>query len=267
MRQNAEHPAAGVRCTDERGRTRTMRPIIASALLLTVSFGFAYAQIPLTPDTSIVFQPSSPIIQRSIVFTPFSEAWGGDILVSNNGFGLGVFYRHEFSETLSGIVHFLISDVKDDAEVERYSYYGESLILGKKNRLLMMPLTFGLQYRLFKDDIADNFRPFISAGLGPTMIFVAPYARMDSVYLSGGGTVVQQEQVEFFSSLKYGQMRYTIGGYIGAGAYFGIDRSSVSGLNIRYYYVPFPKGIEVMDGGRATRFGGLYISLLFGTYF
>jgi hypothetical protein len=244
-----------------------MRPTVAAVFLSSVIALSASAQIPLSADTSIVFKPSSPLIQHTALFEPFSDAWGGDILISTNGFGLGVFYRHEYSETISGVIHFLISDVKDDAEVERFDYFGQSTILGKKNRLLMMPLTFGVQYRLFKDDIADNFRPFVSAGLGPTMIFVAPYARMDSVYLSGGGAVQQQSQVEFFTSLKYGQMRYTFGGYIGAGAYFGIDRSSISGLSVRYYYVPFPKGIEVMDGGRATRFGGLYISLTFGTFF
>jgi hypothetical protein len=95
------------------------------------------------------------------------------------------------------------------------------------------------------------------------MIYVSPYARLTD---NGDGSYTQS-QVEFFSSLKYGQMHYTYGGYIGAGAYFGIDRSTTSGLNVRYYFVPFPRGIEVMQNTFVKRFGGLYISLQFGSYF
>jgi outer membrane protein W len=184
-------------------------------------------------------------------------------MLSNNGLGLGLFYRHDLTEDVTGTINFLISDVKDDAEVENFDIYGQPLIYGKKNRLLMMPLTLGVQYRLFREEIADNFRPYVSAGAGPTMIFVAPYARLTTT--SDG--FISQEPVEFFSSLKYGQMHFTYGGYLGAGAYFGIERSTISGLNVRYYYVPFPRGIEVMDQTFVKRFGGLYISLQFGAYF
>jgi len=39
------------------------------------------------------------------------------------------------------MLNFRISDVKDEAEFEQYDYYGNSYIPGKKNRLLLMPLT------------------------------------------------------------------------------------------------------------------------------
>jgi len=36
-------------------------------------------------------------------------------------------------------------------------------------------------------------------------------------------------------------------------------------LSIRYYFVRFPSGIEVLQGGYMKEFGGLYITLNFGS--
>ncbi len=216
------------------------------------------AQYRLSTDTSMVFTPSNPNLIQTQSFKPSVNAWGLDILFSNNGFGLGAFYRHEMSDEYSWMVNFLVSGVKADAEFEQYDFYGNSFIPGKLNRLLMMPLMFSVQYRLFKDDIADNFRPFVTAGLGPTMIYVSPYATYDTL---GNPT----NEIDFFTSLKYGKMKYTLGGFLGAGAYFGMDKGTITGLNVRYVWAPYPSGIEVMQGGFMKNFGGLFITLTFGS--
>jgi hypothetical protein len=197
-----------------------------------------------------------------------TKAWGLDLLMSNNGFGLGFFYRTELSDELSLMFNFAVSDVKDDAEFEQYDYYGNSFIPGKKNRLLMIPVTASIQYRLFKDDIVDNFRPFINAGLGPTMIYVAPYAHPVNYYFSDGTPAFTDPgKIDFFTSLKYGKMRYTVGGYIGVGAYFGMEKGTLTGLSVKYFIAPFRDGIEVMDGGYIKNFGGLFITLTFGSMY
>ena len=195
------------------------------------------------------------------------NAWGFDILISNNGFGAGIFYRREFSDDFAGFVNLAISDVKDDAEFERYDPYGNSIVPYKKNRLMLLPLVAGIQYRVFRDDIVDNFRPYFTAGIGPSMVFVAPYATKEVTSGPGGFTLTQYNQVEFFSSLKYGQAKYTLGGFIGLGAYFGMEKGSLSGINMRYYFVPFSNGIEVMEGGYMKNFGGFYITLNFGSLY
>lgn len=230
--------------------------ILLLSLVLVVP---ATAQYRLPTDTSIVFIPSNPNLIRPDNYKSSVKAWGLDILFSNNGFGLGVFYRHEITDEYSWLINFLISDVKNDAEVEQYDYWsGQNYILGKLNRLLLMPLMASVQYRLFKDDIADNFRPFITAGIGPTMVYVSPYATYDSL---------GQHLIDFFTSLKYGKMRYTLGGFIGAGAYFGSEKGTITGLNVRYLWAPFPNGIEVMQGGYMKNFGGLFITLTLGSLF
>ena len=217
-------------------------------------------------DTTIVFEPSMPDLIRENPYQSPPDAWGFDIMISNNGFGAGGFFRHEFSGELSGMLTLAMSDVKDDAEVEYFDYFGNSFIPGKKNRMIMIPLMAAVQLRLFKEDIMDNFRPYLSAGVGPTMMFVAPYSFTHVIDDSLGRSEIPEE-VEFFESLKYGQAKYTIGGYLSAGAYFGAPYGTLMGLSIRYYFVPFPGGIEVMDGVRVKNFGGFYITLNIGSFY
>jgi hypothetical protein len=145
------------------------------------------------------------------------------------------------------------------------TYFGQSFVPGKKNRLLLLPLIATFQYRLFKDDIVDNFRPYLSAGAGPTMVFVSPYSRTNTIVLGDGTSFTDVEKIDFFDSLKDGKAHYTIGGYVGGGAYFGKQRASVLGVSMRYYFVPFPSGIEILDGGFVRDFGGFYITLHFGS--
>ena len=237
-------------------------------LFTIILFAGALAQSPATPDTTIIFTPSNPNLIQPQSYRPATKAWGLDILMSDNGFGLGFFYRYELSDELSLLGNFAVSDVKDPAEFEQYDYYGNSFVPGKKNRLLMIPVTFSVQYRLFKDDIVDNFRPFINAGIGPTMVYVSPYAHpVDYYFADGTYAYTDPGKIDFFTSLKYGKMRYTIGGFIGAGVYFGMEKGTLSGLSVKYLLAPFPDGIEVMQGGFIKNFGGLFITLSFGSMF
>lgn len=196
----------------------------------------------------ILLSSSFLLGQRQIKLT---DAWGIDIMFSTNGFGIGTFFRHEYSDELSGFIDFSILESKDDQEIEYVDYYGNTYSLGKINRFLVMPLFIGVQHRLFKDDIVDNFRPYISGAVGPAMIYVFPYNE------------------EYFTALGKGKPKYTYGAYICLGSYFGFDKSNILGLNIRYYYIPYPGGLISMQKGTDTiskkQFGGLALSLTFGT--
>ncbi len=221
---------------------------IVFTILVTVSALFSQSS-----DSTIVFSsPNQDLIKP--ILSSFVDAWGVDILLSNNGFGLAGFYRHQYSRDISGTVTFGITESKDDNEVEYYDYFGQSFVPGKINRFLMLPLLFGVQYRLFADDITDSFRPYVNAGAGPTLVLASPYNR------------------EYFNSLGYARSHYTLGGFIGAGAFFGSDMGSLSGINIRYYVVPFSSGIESLQDatgriGRKKDFGGFFITINLGSTF
>lgn len=241
--------------------------VAISLLFLLVALSSTEAQGIPTPDTTIIFTPSNPNLVRAETYRPYTHTWGVDILTSNNGFGIGTFYRYEIDDEFSFIANFAISDVKDEAEFEQYDYYtGQNFVPGKKNRLLLLPLHACVQYRLFKDDIVDNFRPFVMAGLGPTMVFVAPYASY-STYSLGNTIFTETEKIDFFTSLKYGKMKYTVGGFIGAGVNFGMEKGTLTSISVKYLIAPYAEGIEVMQGGFIKNFGGLFISLSFGSMY
>ncbi|MCK9410318.1 MAG: hypothetical protein WCX28_14295 [Bacteriovoracaceae bacterium] len=228
---------------------------ILIVILMGASLSFSQGK-----DSTIIFTSPEPETTKPEP-TVYDDAWGVDILLSNNGFGFGGFYRHEYSRNIFGTVTFGIAESKDDNEVEYYDYWGQSYAPGKINRFLLIPVLFGVQYRLFADDITDSFRPYVNAGAGPTMVLVHPYRD------EGTG-----EQMDYFRSLGLARPRYTLGGYIGAGAFFGADMGSLSGINIRYYFVPVDGGIESLVNGagkkmKKTDFGGFFITINLGSAF
>ena len=220
-----------------------MRLLFAIALFVTITTSpYANSQpAPTAPEPS-----DSP---HDSTAARFRNAWGVDILISNGGLGLGGFYRHEFASDVSGFASLSVSEAKDDREFEVFDYFTQSYYTpGKTNRFLVIPLVVGIEQRLFSNQILDNFRPYLSAALGPTLIYSTPY------------------QEEFFSSLGNGRSHYTIGGYVGGGAYFGSDRSTLLGITIRYYIVPFGAGIESLGAGPPKKeFGGFFITVNVGT--
>jgi len=198
----------------------------------------------------------------------YPNLWSLDVLISNDGFGFGGFYRRSFTQDLSGFISLTISESKDEREFEYIDpYYGISYTPGKLNRFLVIPLMAGVQYRLFREDIVETFRPYINAGVGPTMIYMAPYVQ----FIQTEG-FIQTEQVEFFKSLGKGQPHYTAGGFVGFGANFGTERTNVFGVNFRYYFTHmFGDGLPSLynsyTGGVSAfkkNFGGFAICLNFG---
>ena len=225
----------------------------------------AFAQTRKTVRTYESPVPDS--LQKTTESQPLLNAWGVDVLISNGGFGLGGFYRREFSDEWYGFASLSVSESKDDREVEQFDIYGQSYIPGKLNRFLVIPLSLGIQYRLFKDEIIDNFRPYVNMGAGPTMIYVTPFT--DITFTDAGP---QFQEVEFFKALGRGQPHYTLGAFVGFGANFGTEKSNLFGVNFRYYFT------YLLDGGlpslynlntglvAATKkdFGGFFITLNVG---
>jgi hypothetical protein len=207
------------------------------------SFIFLILFIPLLASAQKIGQlaPEKP----PVIFPP--NSWGADIMLCEGGFGLGTFLRHNYTSTLTGFVDFSISESKDEKEIEYYDYWGNPYTVGKKNRVFLLPLNFGLQKRLFANAIDDNLRPYITFGVGPSMVVTTPYER------------------EFFNSFSKAKAKYTTGGYFGLGANFGADTSSLVGISIRYYVVHFfDKGIESMDGRFEKNLGGFYLTINVG---
>jgi hypothetical protein len=179
------------------------------------------------------------------IFPPRSI--GIDFMFSEGGFGFGSFYRYNLSQSLTFFTDISISEAKDQREVEYVDYWGQTFTPDKKNRIFLLPLNFGLQQRLLENDLTDNLRPYINFGIGPAMVVTTPYEK------------------EFFSSFSQAHAQYTIGGYIGIGANFGLDKSSLVGINLRYYEIRFfSNGVESLYGRYQKSLGGFYLTINFG---
>jgi hypothetical protein len=181
---------------------------------------------------------------------PRRQAYGLNLMVGNDGFGLGMFYQLHFSEVFSAFADMTFSEARDVRQIDFYDYWtGAQYSPNKINRVFRVPLFVGVQYRLFSDEIADNFRPYLQAGAGPVLLYITPAEK------------------EFFSSLVHGSTDWFYGGYLGAGALFGFDRSSVFGLNLRYMLIPTPAGIQSVKQGELANANGFFIALHLGFAF
>jgi hypothetical protein len=254
-------------------KRRHREPFIALLGIFITAGSVTFAQTVRTgwepnvpPDTLINagVEPTDPTSPDR-----FPNVWSVDIMISNDGFGFGGFYRRSFTPDISGFIGLTVSEAKDEREFEYIDpYYGISYTPGKLNRFLVIPLMAGIQYRLFREDIVETFRPYVNAAVGPAMIYMMPYVQFVDV----GGGYYEAEQVEFFKSLGKGMPHYTLSGFIGFGANFGIERRNIVGVNFRYYFThmlgdglpSLYNGLTREVSATKTNFGGFVISLNIG---
>ena len=210
-----------------------MKNILKIFLLFPVLFIYGQKIGEIAPEKPLVVFPSN--------------AWGVDVMFSDGGFGVGTFLRKNYSTQIDGFVDFSISESKNEREFEYFDYYGRSIVIGKKNRVFLLPVNVGIHYRLFEKALTDNLRPHLIFGVGPTLILSTPYNE------------------EFFSSFKHAETFFAAGGYFGFGANFGISKNNLVGLSMRYYYMKFLSGeVEHMEGRFKNEIGAFYITLNIG---
>ncbi|HUI31204.1 MAG TPA: hypothetical protein VLX91_13410 [Candidatus Acidoferrales bacterium] len=219
--------------------------------VLTV--GISFAQVTKTsanPDSEYAFMPIKDVAPDTAEKT---NALGLDIMLGNNGFGMGFFYNQAINGTLSWTFTLSGSEAKapNEVELEGYDIYGNlvKIVPGKINTLLVFPAMAGLQYRLFKESLTGSFRPYISGGVGPNIIFATPYDQ------------------PFGWSISHGRGYFGAGGYVGLGAYFGLDPGSLLGVSIRYYILPMSHGIESLQDEPMANFNSFFITLNIGAQY
>jgi hypothetical protein len=172
-----------------------------------------------------------------------------DLYFNDGSFGLGTHYRAELTEDFSVLAKIFMTESKDN-EIEIYNpWTGQFEAIDKKNRILIVPLNFGIQYRLFSDIITETFRPYVTVNLGPTFVMATPYNK------------------EFFSAFRSGTYYTAASGSISLGAYIGKVSESLFGMSMEYYFIRTlnKNGIEGLNNKFRKDLGGFYINLIIGT--
>jgi hypothetical protein len=233
------------------------RSIICIIILAALSlFGIiqqkaeAQESIPAVSDmdTTFVFDSPRPLISKEITRGAMNNAGGISLLFSRSGFGVGFFYNRDIYENTIAFASLYISGARNTDEFEYFDWdSGEYRVPNKINRLFNLPLMFGVKQFIFSGAIAQSFRPYLSAGVGPSLIMATPY-----------------EQGWFEA---WGDVRAFVrpGGFVGLGAYVGSEGSTLIGVNLRYYYIPFGgNGLESIRNNPIEDFGGVFLSLSIG---
>jgi hypothetical protein len=199
-------------------------------------------------DSTYIFKPSKPVKLYNPSENIINQSLGLDVAFSNSGLGLGFFYNNFIDNNNILFGSFYISGARNTDEFEYWDYNtGQWIVPNKINRLFLVPITFGYSHILFANALAGSFKPFISLGAGPSLIFSNPY------------------QKGWFEAWSYATTYVRFGGDIAIGADFRSFGSSVASFSIKYYYIPFGgKGLESIQGLPMTDFGGLVLSLSIG---
>jgi len=212
---------------------------------------------PFNPDSVIIFQTPRPLMEALKSESNLSFAYGADVLISDSGFGVGLFFHNFLTRSTLLTSSLYISGARNSDEFEEFNWAsGSWQVRNKVNRLFKFPLMFGLQQFVFEKALDDNLKPFITIGGGPTFILENPYTY---------DRVPNGEIMGWFESFNYGRWHTRFGAYVGIGAYFGRITNSLLGVNIKYYYVPFGgNGLESVAGLPINNFGGIFLSLTIG---
>ncbi|MDX1530606.1 MAG: hypothetical protein R3362_03695 [Rhodothermales bacterium] len=207
--------------------------LLVSLPLAVVAGGSAGAQplpepLPVAPDT-----------------LQYGTGIGASLLLTNYGFGIGLLLRGELSEANSAVTEVRIGAGKDEREQEFFvGAFGDSIVPLKRSYFVMLPLHVGLERRLFRETIEDNFRPFVQVLGGPTFGYQWPYfddEDGDGIRDSG------EERLGAFGGFADGSFRFGLGAALAVGAYFGSSPRATQGLRIGYTAHYFFDDVELLE--------------------
>ena len=169
---------------------------------------------------------------------------GGQVLLTNSGFALGGYYSRIVGNDFTFIFELSLGGGKDEREVAFFDRFGGRDLPNKANFLLMMPIQFGIEKRLFRTKIEDNFRPFVHFAAGPTIGWLSPYFEDDN---QNGALDDGEKTFDVLSAMPKGHIEMGIGGTIALGAYFGKASGIVQAVRVGYTFTHFLDEISLLE--------------------
>jgi len=223
------------------------KPIASSIRLIATPLVcvFFLATAILSPGTAFSQstnsgQSSSNVGQPQIA----SKGLGAQVLLLNSGLGLGGYMMRILSEDVTLRAEISISSIKDGREVSFFNRLGQKEVPDKANYVFQIPVQVGIEHRLFRSVIEDNFRPFVHAVTGPSIIWRSPYFND----LNSNGEQDPEEPVlSSFQSLPRGNVEMGWSSTISIGAHFGKLYGGTQSLRIGYTLTYFFNEIALLE--------------------
>jgi hypothetical protein len=200
--------------------------------------------VEVEKDSAIVFESPRPLLETDEELEArLDKSWGFGAFFSDYGFGGGMYLSSRMGQDLTGVISTDFGSAKDDRE---FGFEDQR----KVNRIMVVPVMASAQYRVLRESLGENFRPYVTAGAGPVFVVTTPGSE------------------EFFSSLSSAKVTTVPGGFIGLGAHFGVDKTTTFGASARYFIVPYPApGIESLEGNYLENLNGLFLGVTYGFNF
>ncbi len=214
-------------------------------------------------DTLFIFESPRPLIDYDKLSGSISSAVGLDILITTSGFGGGMFYHRYINKEWLLFGEMFMAGARNSDEWDKWNNWGDNdyywRIKDKINRLYRIPFTFGVQKFLFREKLQNSFRPYLSLGAGPALIFAVPYSNDRDP---------RAKPINFFSALDETDIYVRPNISASFGAYITSGNSAMIGVNFKYSYIPFGgDGLESIKNIPIDNFGGVILSLSIGKFY
>ena len=189
---------------------------------------------------------------------------GGQVVLTNSGFGLGGFLSRRLGALSTLQVEASLGSVKDEREVAFFDRFGRRDVPNKANYLLELPVQVGLERRIFASGIEANFRPFISMSGGPVLGWLYPYfedRNENGAYDEGEPTK------DVLSGLPGGSLRTGLTVSAAFGARFGTVNRPGYGVRFGYRITHYARSIALLESSIKTpvrRFISPVVTVYFG---
>lgn len=188
------------------------------------------ALVPLPPDTTARLYASSAALTFQI--TEF-------------GLGAGGASRIALTDDLSFLAEVSVGAGRDEREQQFFvGFFGDSVVPFKRNYVLLVPFHLGVERRLFREAIEDNFRPFVQATAGPTLALQWPY--FDD--LDGDGQRSEgEDRLGGLDGFSDARPRLGVGGTVALGAAFGRSRRTATSIRLGFTGQYFPAEVDLLE--------------------
>lgn len=167
------------------------------------------------------------------------------LMLSEYGLGAGGALRGRLSDDLSLVAELSVGAGIDEREQRFFiGFFGDTVTPFKRNYVLLAPLHVGVERRLFRDEVEDNFRPFVHVSAGPTLGYQWPY--FDDADADGRRDE-GEERLGAFGGIGDGSARFGVGGTIAVGAFFGRSQRASQALRFGFQGTYFPVEIDLLE--------------------